>query len=138
PLSRLARHDFLELWTFKPKKDRWTLIRMALARRPGVDAPAVPADTAAAELSQHVQALKEKAPGGMTYVQSGSFLVIGDETPDRVKQRARDQVQWTTDLLKKDFFDADPDGLTDIWVFKDKSSYDKNAKALFGETPSTP
>lgn len=137
-LGRLKRNDFMSLWTFKPSPTRWNLIRMALRRRP--DAPVTPLakDTSAADLAQHIYALKEKAPKGLTYVGTGAFVVIGDEPPDTVKKRAREQVQWTTDLLKKDFFDADPDRLTDVWVFKDKSSYEKNAKALFGETPETP
>lgn len=137
-LVRLRRSAFMALWTFKPRKDRWTLIRMALRRRPDAPLPPLPADTRAADLAQHVYALKEKAPKGMTYVQSGAFVVIGDEAPDVVRKRAKDTVQWTTDLLKKDFFDHDPDGLTDVWVFKDKASYEKNARALFGETPETP
>lgn len=136
-LGRLKRSDFMALWTFKPSKERWTLIRMALKPK-GPPAAEPPKDTAAADLAQHVYALKEKAPRGATLVQSGAFVVIGDEAPDQVKKRARDTVQWTTDLLKKDFFDADPDGFTDVWVFKDKQSYQTNAKALFGETPETP
>lgn len=137
-LGRLKRSDFMALWTFKPKKDRWTLIRMALRRRADAPPPVLPKDTSAADLAQHVYALKEKAPKGVTFVRAGAFMVIGDEAPELVKKRAKEQVQWTTELLRKDFFDADPDGLTDVWVFKDKTSYEKNAKALFGETPETP
>jgi hypothetical protein len=114
------------------------MIRMALARTAARPQVALPRDTRAAELAQHIYALKEKAPRGMTYVDQGAFVVIGDEAPEVVKRRAKDTVQWTVDLLKQDFFDADPDGLTDVWVFKDRQSYETNAKALFGETPSTP
>src|SRR5262245_4366130 len=97
-LGRLKRDDFMQLWTFKPSKDRWTLIRMALDKKSaGV---ALPADTRAAELSQHVQALKEKGLKNITYVSSGAFVVAGDEAPEVVKQRAKDTVEWTTDLLK--------------------------------------
>jgi len=135
---RMKRSEFIELWTFKPSDTRWTMIRMALAKRDGAKAAALPKDTRAAELAQHIYALKETAPKGMTYVDTGAFVVIGDEAPAVVKKRAKEQVQWTTDLLKKDFFDSDPDGFTDVWVFKDKASYEKNAKALFGETPETP
>jgi hypothetical protein len=126
-LVRMKRSDFLKLWF---------LIRMAL-RRVG-PLPELPQDTSAAELSQHVQALKEKAPAGFTIVKSGAFVVLGDEAPDKVKERAKATVQWTADLLKKDFFDADPDGLTDVWIFKDKQSYESNAVKLFGEKPTTP
>src|SRR5262249_42340891 len=59
--ARLARKDFIALWTFKPAPGRGTMIRMALARNGSQPAEA-PADTRAAELAQHVYALKEKAP----------------------------------------------------------------------------
>ncbi len=136
--QRMKRGPFIDLWTFKPSSTRWTMIRMALARRDGQRPAPLPQDTRSAELAQHVLALKETAPKGLTYVDTGAFLVIGDEAPDVVKKRAREQVEWTTSLLRRDFFDADPDGFTDVWVFKDRPSYEKNAKALFGDTPDTP
>jgi hypothetical protein len=114
------------------------MIRMALSKREGVTPAALPKDTRAAELAQHIYALKETGPKGMTYVDTGAFVVIGDEAQDVVRKRAKEQVQWTTDLLRKDFFDEDPDGFTDVWIFKDKHSYETHAKALFGETPETP
>ena len=92
----------------------------------------------AADWAAHLAALQEKAPRGVTYVRAGAFVVIGDEAPEVVRKRARETVQWTAELLRKDFFDHDPDGLTDVWVFKDRPSYEKHAKALFGETPQTP
>ena len=137
-LGRLKRSDFMALWTFKPTKDRWTLIRMALRKRPGAKLPPLPEDTRVVDVAQHVYALKEKAPRGMTYVQAGAFVVVGDENTEKVKSRAKDNVEWTTSRLKKDFFDHDPDGFTDVWVLKDKASYEKQAKALTGETPETP
>jgi hypothetical protein len=135
-LGRMKRSDFMRLWTFKPSSKRWNLIRMTL-RRVG-PLPELPRDTSAADLSQHVQALKEKAPAGTTVLRTGAFVVAGDEAPEKVKSRVADQVEWATRLLKKDFFDADPDALTDVWIFKDRRSYETNAKALFGEAPTTP
>ena len=90
------------------------------------------------ELQRHVEALKAKAPEGMTFVEAGPFVVIGDEAPAKVRERAVSQVRWTVALLRKDFFDRDPDGFTDVWVLKDAQSYRRNARALFGETPDTP
>jgi hypothetical protein len=135
-LIRVKRDDFLKLWTFKPSAERWTLIRMALERVGPL--PGLPTDTSVADLSQHVQALKEKAPRGATVVREGPFIVVGDEPPPEVRRRATDTVGWTRSLLKKDFFDEDPDGFTDVWIFKDRQSYESNATALFGEKPTTP
>src|SRR5256885_5727025 len=91
----MPRSQFFELWTFKPRADRWTLIRMALQRVSGAPMPAAPKDTHAAELVQHVMTLKEKAPPGVTLARADPFLVIGDESPAEVRKRARDTVQWT-------------------------------------------
>ncbi len=66
------------------------------------------------------------------------FVVIGDEPPKVVQQRAEDTVKWAVDRLKQDFFANDPKEILDIWLFKDKSSYEKHTLLLFGEKPTTP
>lgn len=66
------------------------------------------------------------------------FVVVGDEGQTHVQQRANDTVKWAVDLLKQDFFTKDPNDILEIWLFKDDASYRKNAKLMFGDTPSTP
>jgi hypothetical protein len=66
------------------------------------------------------------------------FVVIGDEPRKVVQQRAEDTVKWAVDRLKQDFFNNDPNAILDIWLFKDKASYEKHVRLLFGDTPSTP
>lgn len=66
------------------------------------------------------------------------FVVIGDEPPKVVQQRAEDTVKWAVDRLKQDFFTNDPKEILDIWLFKDKASYEKHTLLLFGEQPTTP
>jgi hypothetical protein len=66
------------------------------------------------------------------------FVVVGDEGQTHVQQRANDTVRWAVDLLKQDFFTKDPNDILEIWLFKDDASYRKNAKLMFGDTPSTP
>ena len=41
-------------------------------------------------------------------------------------------------MLKEAYFDKDPDDILDIWLFKDKESYEKHAKAIFHKKPDTP
>ncbi|MHB8874648.1 MAG: hypothetical protein ACYC8T_13245 [Myxococcaceae bacterium] len=77
------------------------------------------------------------AAAGFTVVPQAPFTVIGDEPPARVRAHARGTVQWAATLLKKDFFDEDPAPVT-VWLFKDAKSYQRNAKELFGDVPSTP
>jgi len=64
--------------------------------------------------------------------------VVGDEPPEVVRGRAQDTVGWAVRLLKKDFFDRDPDRIIDIWLFANEASYHANTERLFGEVPDTP
>jgi hypothetical protein len=82
--------------------------------------------------------LKEKLPPGFTVVVQSPFVVVGDEAPLKVRQRAEDTVRWTASLLRQDFFPESPRELTDVWIFKDAQSYVSHAKSLFHETPTTP
>ena len=65
-------------------------------------------------------------------------MVIGDESPDEVRGRSENTVKWAVDKLKKAYFQQDPLQILDIWLFKDKESYETNCKRLFGKTPDTP
>jgi hypothetical protein len=41
-------------------------------------------------------------------------------------------------MLKKDFFQKDPEDIIDIWLFKDDSSYYQHVRKLFATEPTTP
>ncbi len=133
---RMAREDFLSLWTFKPAKDRWTIIRLRLPPSPGQISSAKTHENA--DLAQHVLTLKETLPAGFTLVWEPPFLVIGDESPEQVRGRAKDIVRWFRDLLLKDFFAEAPSELQEVWVLKDAASYERISKTLFHTTPTTP
>jgi len=64
--------------------------------------------------------------------------MLGDESADTVRQRATNTVKWAVDRLKRDYFKRDPSPIVDIWLFKDKASYEKWARELFNDTPTTP
>lgn len=91
-----------------------------------------------ADFDAHIKALKPKAPAGFTIVKCPPFVVIGDEPAGMVRQRADGTVKWSVTRLKGDYFKADPDKIIDIWLFKDKASYEKYAKEIFNDTPHTP
>ncbi len=87
----------------------------------------------------HVVKLKKRLPGkGFTIVISKPFVIIGDEPARMVKLRAERTVKWAVDRLKKAYFKKDPDEILDVWLFKDKKSYERNALKLFGRKPTTP
>jgi hypothetical protein len=91
------------------------------------------------EFQRHVAALKAKLPSDdFTVIVQAPFVVIGDEPADRVKARAADTVKWAVDRLKAQYFQRDPQLIIDIWLFRDKESYEKHAEELFGAKPHTP
>jgi hypothetical protein len=102
-------------------------------------APAQPGSFTDADFTKHVEQLKKKLPSAdFTIVIQRPFVVIGDESPDSVKDHAEHTIKWAVDKLKQDYFSQDPKEILDIWLFKDAASYEKNALALFGEKPGTP
>lgn len=96
------------------------------------------ADATNVALAEHLAGLKKTTPEGFTVVIASPFVVLGDEPPETVKQRADKTVKWAVDKLKLDYFKSDPAEIIDIWLFKDDTSYRKHAKLLFNDTPTTP
>jgi hypothetical protein len=91
------------------------------------------------EFDRHVEELRGKLPGeGFTIVVQRPFVVIGDESPEQVRERATRTVKWAVDLLKRDYFERDPDHVIDVWLFKNEKSYRANARKLWGSDPHTP
>jgi hypothetical protein len=88
--------------------------------------------------ASHLEGLKKRVPEGFTIVLQKPFFVIGDEAPDKVKERAIHTIKWAVEKLKKDYFKKDPEDIIDIWLFKDRDSYEKHAREFFGDEPSTP
>ncbi len=86
----------------------------------------------------HVAELKRKIPPGFSIVVQEPFVVIGDGGAIAVGQSATGTVKWAVDHLKADFFQDDPEEILDIWLFKDRDSYNKYTQEIFKDTPGTP
>ena len=104
----------------------------AVAGRPKVDTVKIP------DYDRHVAGLKGEVPDSFTVLVEKPFVVIGDEPATVVKVRAEKTVKWAVDMLKKDFFQKDPEEIIDIWLFKDDSSYYRHVRKLFDTEPTTP
>jgi hypothetical protein len=91
------------------------------------------------EIKRKVTSADPHAPApDFSFVIQRPFVVIGDEPKAAVQQHAEGTVKWAVDRLRQDFFQNDPNEILDIWLFKDAASYEKYARLLFGETPTTP
>ena len=136
---KMPRRQFLKLWPLKQDKKNSVVIRLRLDSG-RVVAPARASGFSKADYAQHIMGLKKKLPNGhkFTIVVQPPFVVVGDEQPEMVRRRATDTVKFAVDRLKQDFFTKDPDEILDVWLFKDKKSYERHVKALFGSKPTTP
>lgn len=91
------------------------------------------------DFAAHIVKLKKRMPDpNFQIIVQKPFIVIGDESPARVRQRSLGTVKWAVDKLKQDFFKKDPKHIIDIWLLKDKTSYEKHCKQLTGSKPTTP
>lgn len=104
-----------------------------------VQEPAARGDKSGADYARHIRQLNKKIPGsGFTVVIQPPFVVIGDDSPERVRRVAQQTVKWAVDKLKEAYFEKDPEEILDIWLFRDADSYQKHCRSLFGESPTTP
>jgi hypothetical protein len=89
-------------------------------------------------LRAHAARLTTRLAGqGFTVLVEPPFVLVGDEAPEKVRQRAK-TVRWTRRLLMTDFFAAEPAEVLEVWLFKDERSYRRGAHDLFGDEPDTP
>lgn len=137
--QRMAKAKFLKLWPLKYAKKEWTVIRLRFAGTPKIPSLKRYDSWTPAQYCQHVMSLKERLPSkDFTMLKEGPFIVLGDESAARVKQRSKNTVRWAVTRLKKLYFKKDPEHILDVWLFKDKKSYQSNTKTIFNDSPGTP
>lgn len=109
------------------------------ATRPA-SAPASRAVFTKKDYEAHIESkVKKLLPGPeFKYVIEEPFIVISDAGDAALKVYRERTVRWAVRLLKKEYFERDPERILDIWLFKDKESYQKHTKEIFNDTPDTP
>ena len=95
------------------------------------------------DYEKHVSSLRKKIdrllPDTRFHIRlQRPFVVIGDESAEQVRNRSVGIVKWAVDRLKKDYFPKDPKHIINIWLFRNKTSYEKHCQKLFGSRPTTP
>ncbi len=109
---------------------------MLAATAPPATTPAILAHTDDEYLA-HVARIAKTLPTFTVLVQK-PFVIAGNDTPEKVRAAGVSTVKWTVDHLKQDYFAKDPVDLIDIYLFKDKASFDDANKTLFPGAPQTP
>ena len=85
------------------------------------------------------RAVRERVQGqGFHVLVEEPFVVAGDGGKAAVERSAVSTVRWAVKLLKQDFFRKEPARALEIWLFDGAESYQKHARELFGDTPTTP
>jgi len=136
---RMKREQFLKLWPLRSDERVWTVIRLRLEAGK-IPSLAQPDGFTNADYAQHVMQLKKRLPAGQgfTVVLQPPFIVAGDEPAATVRRRAVDTVKFAVDRLKREYFEKDPAEIIDVWLFKDKDSYEQHTRELFNDQPTTP
>lgn len=89
--------------------------------------------------SRHLEKLRKKILSkDFTVIIQKPFVVISDESPERVRYMAENVVKWAVTRLKQMYFKKDPLYIIDIWLFKGKASYRKYTREIFKDNPDTP
>ncbi len=135
---RMARAMFLKIWPLPSDEKTSVVIRLSLASEKLAERPKQGTDFTPSDYAQHILALKPKLPAGFSFVIQPPFVVIGDEPAEAVRQRATSTVKWAAEKLKADYFSKNPTDILDVWLFKDKDSYEKHTADIFKDKPTTP
>ncbi|MFC1497506.1 C39 family peptidase [Verrucomicrobiota bacterium] len=135
---RMKLEYFLKCWPLKYSSEKWTIIKISLkAEKVRGSVKAQNIDNA--RYAQHMMELKKKIPPkGFAIIIQKPFVVIGNDSPERVKFFAEQTVKWSTEKLKALYFEKDPEDIIDIWLFKDNDSYRKYTWEIFNDKPGTP
>ena len=108
----------------------------AAQSRPAAAPATVPGHTDVEYLA-HVARISRALPGFTVVVQK-PFVMAGDDVPEAVRATGVRTVKWAVDHLKQDFLAKDPVDLIDIYLFKDKASYDRYTKDYFKDPAISP
>ncbi len=135
----MPREEFVDLWPLRYNPNRWIVIRMRLEPCRVMPIAAPKKGFTSADYAQHMMGLKTRIPGNdFSAVIEPPFVVIGDEGRRVVKLHAEETVRWAVKRLKAAYFEKEPASIIDIWLFKDEDSYEKYAREIFNDEPSTP
>lgn len=87
-------------------------------------------------LTERQQSLKPGLPEHAVLVQKPFVVISNLDAPTNA--RALRTIAWAALLLEQDFFPKPPDGIYEVWLFKDAESYTSTVTHLTGKEPISP
>lgn len=97
------------------------------------------AEEPARDYDAHVAKLREKfSEEAYAILVEKPFVVIGDMPARSLERWAEGTVRWAVKMIKAEYFQKDPKHILNIWLFRDKDSYESHNQTLFGSKPTTP
>lgn len=113
------------------------------AGEPGELPPHLEHQGAVAPTPEHLRAradaLRERyGPHGLSVLVEPPFVIVGNEGPTELRRHAEGTVRWAVERLERDYFDAAPLDIVEVWLLGDDESYRAHALAVFGDRPDTP
>jgi len=91
------------------------------------------------QLAARAKELEKKLKGqGYIVLVEAPFVVIGDSPAKEVQRVTTGFLRSKVAQLEKEFFTKRPDGVLEVWLFKNRQSFFKGAKKFFDDSPETP
>ncbi len=92
-----------------------------------------------ANLEARAQALRERyGPHGLEVQVEAPFVLLGNQGTEALGRHAKSIVRWAVQRLTKDYFEAPPLDIVEVWLLGDDDSYRTHAREVFDDDPDTP
>lgn len=89
-------------------------------------------------LEKRAAKLRDMLPGDFHIRYEWPFVVAGDLSRRSFDRIFENSLVGSYKMLRRDYFDAEPDRIIEVYLFKDNASYRYYADKLFEDDPSTP
>jgi len=89
-------------------------------------------------LDELYSSVVERMPEGFHATIEAPFVVVGDVGPGKVRSWAQGTVRWAVAQLRTQYFSEDLAEPVEVWLFRNRGSYERHVPQLFGERPHTP
>ena len=88
-------------------------------------------------LEKKVRQVRATVGAGFRIAIEKPFVIVSDQNEKDFQYSREHTIRWSVRLLKRDFFDKEPQRPLVIYLFDGEASYREHAKEFFGDEPET-